>query len=109
MNIEPSSTKYIFRQMVKTKYAHKLVDKDKHISYTTFRGHFKDSLKDIVPNNKLFGTQSCRSGGASTAANADVKDRAFQRHGRWKTAKAKNGYVEDCIDTRLAVSKSLQL
>ena len=57
----------------------------------------------------MFGTQSCRSGGATTAENADVKERAFQRHGRWKTVKAKDGYVEDCLEARLAVSKSLNL
>ena len=56
-----------------------------------------------------FGTHSLRAGGASAsaAANAGVQDRLFQRHGRWKTVSAKNGYVEDSLDSRLSVSRML--
>lgn len=108
VQIEPDSTKYIFRQLIKTKSAHKLVNKDQHISYSTFRDHFKKSLKSIVPNTQIFGTQSCRSGGATSAAN-DSKERAFPRHGRWRSVNAKNGYVDDSVSVRLAVSKSLGL
>ena len=45
--------------------------------------------------------------GASAAANAGVADRLFQRHGRWKSVSAKNGYVEDSLESRLLVSKNL--
>ena len=48
-------------------------------------------------------------GGASAAANSGVPDRVFQRHGRWKSATAKDGYVEDSTDVKLSVSKSLGL
>ena len=48
-----------------------------------------------------------RAGGASAAANAGVQDTLFQRHGRWKTVSAKNGYVEDRLDSRLSVSRML--
>ena len=74
VQIEPDSTKYIFRQLIKTKSTHKLLNKDQHISYSTFREHFKKSLKSIVPNTQIFGTQSCRSGGAISAANNDSKE-----------------------------------
>ena len=36
-----------------------------------------------------------------------VSDRLFQRHGRWKSVAAKNGYIKDDISSRLSVSKSL--
>ena len=54
----------------------------------------------------LFSTHSLRAGGASAAANAGVADRLFQRHGRWKSVSAKNGYVEDSLESRLLVSKN---
>ena len=39
-----------------------------------------------------------RAGGASAAANAGVPaDRLFQRHGRWNSVSAKNGYVENIL------------
>ena len=94
------------RPLVKTKSSYKLVQVDKHISYATFRGK---SLQSIVPDPSVYGTHSFRSGGASRAANSGVSDRVFQRHGRWKSVAAKDGYVKDDMSSRLAVSKSLGL
>ena len=48
---------------------------------------------------------SLRSGGATAAANAGVKDRMFKRHGRWVSENAKDGYGN--LDSMLSVSKSL--
>ena len=50
---------------------------------------------------------SLRSGGATAAANAGVKDRMFKRHGRWVSENTKDGYVKDNLDSMLSVSKSL--
>ena len=53
--------------------------------------------------------QNClRVGGASVAANAGVSDRLFKRHGRWKTDRAKDGYIKDNLEVLLSVSRSLQ-
>ena len=98
---------YIFRPLLKSRTGHKLVLVNKPLSYSTIRDHFKASFKDIVPDISRFGTHSLRAGGASAAANAGVNDRLFERHGRWKTASAKNGYVDDSLESRLAVSKML--
>ena len=43
------------------------------------------------------------------AANNGVNDRIFQRHGRWKSAQAKDTYVDDNLEQRLQVSRSLGL
>ena len=43
---------------------------------------------------------SFRSGGATKAANAQVSDPCWKRHGRWKSDTAKDGYVEDSLDNR---------
>ena len=77
------------------------------ISYSSILDYFKRSFKDIVLDVSQFGTQSLKAGGASAAANSGVQDRLFQRHGRWKTVSAKNGYVEDSLDSRLSVSRML--
>ena len=57
----------------------------------------------------LFGLHGLRSEGATAAANADVHDRLFKRHGRWRSDKAKDGYVKDNLDALRSVSKSLEL
>ena len=107
--IDPLSSEFIFRPLVKTKSSYKLVQNDKPISYTTFRDQLAKSLQNVVPDPSVYGTHSFRSGGASRAANSGVTDRVFQRHGRWKSVAAKDGYVKDDISLRLLVSKSLGL
>ena len=109
LDISPDSSEFIFRPLVKTKSSYKLVKVDKNISYATFRGQLTKSLQGIVPDPSVYGTHSFRSGGASRAANSGVSDRVFQRHGRWKSVAAKDGYVKDDMSSRLAVSKSLGL
>jgi hypothetical protein len=39
-----------------------------------------------------------RSGGATAAAAAGIDDRLFKKHGRWKSDKAKDGYVKENIN-----------
>ena len=109
LNIDPHSDEFIFRQLVKTKSFYKMVNKDKPISYTTFRDHLSKSLRSVVPDPSVYGTHSFRSGGATKAANSGVGERVFQRHGRWKSVSAKDGYVKDNITSRISVSKSLGL
>ncbi|XP_068752753.1 integrase/recombinase xerD homolog [Montipora capricornis] len=109
LDIDPHSNEFIFRPLVKTKSSYKLTQKNKPISYTTFRDQLAKSLQNVVPDPSVYGTHSFRSGGASRAANNGVNDRLFQKHGRWKSVPAKNGYIKDDISSRLSVSKSLGL
>ena len=53
------------------------------------------------------GPHSLRSGEASLAAYSGVSDRLFKRHGRWKSDKAKDGYIEDSLESLLSVTKNL--
>ena len=64
------------------------------------------SEKIRLPRNK-FGLPSLRSGGATSAANIGVKDRLFKKHGRWKSEKAKDGYIKHNIRELLHVSANL--
>ena len=56
---------------------------------------------------KSFELHSSRAGGASAAANGNITGRLFKRHVRWKSDKAKDGYVKDNVESLLSVSKSL--
>ena len=69
----------------------------------------KETLKKAGRDPDKYGLHSLRSGGATAAANAGVPDRAFKRHGRWRSENAKDGYVKDTLEYRLNVSKSLGL
>ena len=101
------SDHFVFRALSKCKSGHKLVAVNRPVSYSTIREYFKVNFKDIVPDISLFSTHLLRAGGASAAANAGVQDCLFQRHGRWRSVAAKNGYVDDSLGSRLTVSKML--
>ena len=107
--IPPNSRDLIFKPISKGKGFCKLVSPDKPISYSCIRDEFRRDLKNIGVDLSKFGLHSLRSGGATSAANNGVNDRIFQRHGRWKSAEAKNIYVHDSIELRLTVSKRLGL
>ena len=100
---------YIFRNLSATKLGFKLRDTNQPMSYTRVREIILSALKPIVGDVSVYCVHSLRSGGASAAANAGVNDRMFKRHGRWKSESAKDGYVKDSLESRLAVTKSLGL
>ena len=84
--IHPNSRNLIFKPISKGK----LVSPDKPISYSCqIRDGFRRDLKNIGVHG--------------------INDRIFQRHGRWKSAGAKNVYVDDSIEQRLTASKLLGL
>ena len=77
------------------------------ISYIRAREVVLDAFSQLSFPSRLFGLH--RSGGATAAANAGINDRLFKRHGRWRSDKAKDGYVKDNLDLLSSVSKSLEL
>ena len=79
------------------------------ISYSCLREAFRKKIADLGLPPEDFGLHSLRAGGATAAANANVPDRCFKRHGRWKSENAKDGYIKDKVESRLGVSKSLGL
>ena len=99
----------IFRPISRGKNFFKLVSQDKPISYTTITEAFCKDLRSVGVDPSTFGFHSLRLGGATSAANNGVSDRVFQRHGRWKSVQAKDTYVDDDLEKRLSVSKSLGL
>lgn len=107
-NIPKESQRFLFRHIIKTKGGEQLKDGGV-LSYSTLRDLFKAKVKQLGYPAEQFGLHSLQAGGASAAANADVPDRLFKRHGRWKSEKTKDGYVDDSVEKRLSVTKSLGL
>lgn len=70
-----------------------------------------EKLKSVAPNLNL-ETHSLSASGATMVANADsdgLNERYLMRHGRWKSSVSKNGYIDDSIEKRLAVTNKLML
>ena len=88
--------KYIFRQIsyCKSTDSFKLCNAG-HISYTRTREILLEKLEILGLDKNNFELHSLRAGGATAADNAGVSDRLFKKHDRWKTNKAKDGYVHE--------------
>lgn len=106
--LSPESTQKLFRGIVKSAGGEKL-RQGGSLSYTRIREMLLGKLQELGHNPALYGTHSFRAGGATLAANSGVEDRMFKRHGRWASESAKDGYIKDSLETRLQVSKSLEL
>ena len=107
--IKESEEKFIFIRICHSKQGFKLKDLDKPISYTTVRDILLTNLKNIGLDKTQFGLHSLRSGGATAAANFGINDRLFQKHGRWRSEKVKDGYVHEKVRALLRVSKKFSL
>lgn len=79
------------------------------LTYSRVREIFKQKLDQLGFPSEAFGLHSLRAGGATVAAKSGVPDRLFTQHGCWKSENAKDGYVEDPLPERLAVSQKLGL
>ena len=101
------SDAHLFRPIVSSK-SNRLRDTG-CLTYSRMRELLKAKLDELGFPSTDFSLHSLRSGGATAAARAGVRDRDFQPHGRWKSVSAKDGYVEDSLEKRLKVSQSLGL
>ncbi|XP_071092747.1 integrase/recombinase xerD homolog [Haliotis cracherodii] len=107
--ISLDSSEYICRDLSKCIAGHKLRNINVPMTYSRLRELFIEAFTPFVDNIKHYGLHILRSGGASAAANNGIPDRMFKRHGRWRSEKAKDGYVKDDLQFRLIVSLSLGL
>ena len=93
----------LYVSIVKSKHGEKL-RKSGSLSYTRLHECFKGKLEPLD-----FLAECLKVGGAVAAPNGGVPDRLFKKHGRWKSDSAKDGYVKDSLQARLAVSSNLGL
>ena len=99
---------YLFGN-IQTKYSPRSICLGSKLSYSRCKEVLLTKIADVGLDPKSFSWHRFRSGGASAAANGDISDRTFRRHSRWCSENAKDGYVEDSLENRLAVSMSLGL
>ena len=100
---------YIFRAITNVKSGQQLRPSNAPISYTRCRELMLQAFKLIGLDTKSYCTHSFRAGGATAAAANRVPDRLFKKHGRWRSERAKDGYVSESINDKLSVSRSLGL
>ena len=57
----------------------------------------------------LYSLHSLRSGDASSAAALEIPDRLFQRQGGggWRSAQAKNNYIQESLVSLLLVTRKI--
>ncbi|XP_011673264.1 uncharacterized protein LOC105442649 [Strongylocentrotus purpuratus] len=77
------------------------------LSYTRTREIVLDAIKPFVTDISAYGLHSMRSGGATAALNANVSPFLISRHGRWKSTKARNAYLQPDAKSDLIPSQSL--
>ena len=90
------SEEFVFRPLVflRSTGAYKLRGS---VPFSYTRTRVLSAFDSIGLPKQDYGLHSLRAGGASAAANARVPDRLFKRHGRWKSDKAKDGYIKDSV------------
>ena len=109
--IKPSSDEFIFRAIKVDKSGKPIALRraPRPISYTTAREMLRKLLADIGLNPSLYGTHSLRAGGATAAAQHDVPERLFKKHGPWRSDDSKDRYIKESMEKRLRVSLNLGL
>ena len=78
------------------------------MTYSRASELFKKELVKEGLDAKDQGLHSLRSDGATTAAALGIPDRLLQRQGGWRTAKAKNNYIDESKNSLLHITKILQ-
>jgi integrase len=107
-NINWTKEQFLFRPLHRSKGTCKLITKNKNLSYSRARECILARLKGLESTKGAnIGLHSFRAGGATQAANSNVKDRCWKRHGRWATDSAKDRYVRDSVESRLEVTRHM--
>ena len=104
--ISKNSEEFMFRGLSRGK-KFSLHTKYKPISYSRIHGNFIKVLKAVNLDWRKYRLHSLRSSGTSLTAYNSVSDRLFKRHGRWKSDRTKDGYIEDSLESLWSVSKNL--
>ena len=59
-----------------------------------------------VADTHMYGSHSCRKGGATAAAAAGVEERLIRRHGNWRS-ECVHIYIAETLKNKLSVSSSI--
>ena len=80
-------------------------DIKKRMATQTANSRLKIWMARIGVDPTMYGSHSCRRGGATAAAAAGVAQRLLMRHGRWKS-NCVQLYIVDSLLNRLSVTTS---
>jgi hypothetical protein len=106
-DVQSDLNNFLFRRVVISGSEKRLHAGFEPLKYTNVRDIVRKKAASIGLDPSSYGTHSLRAGGCSSAANAGVGDRLFQRHGRWASVAAKDGYVKDSLQKRLSVTQAM--
>lgn len=109
LNFDTEEFLFTSIRFMKKSNLYKIADRFKPLSYTRAREIFLATLTATGYDKSLFCLHSLRSGGVSAAAQNNVSDRLLRAHGRWRSDKSKDGYIQDNLYSKLAVSRNLDL
>ena len=99
---------FLISRLHKTKYGH-AASKSKGISQTTAREDFNWLTEPMKESGRSFTPHSLRAGGASMAIQNGISERPVSKHERWRSERARNGYILDSKESRLCVTRALGL
>jgi integrase len=82
------------------------------LAYEQYARYLRQLLAPIVGISaaefqRRFGTQSCRSGGASAAANAGIPFEVWGQHGSWRSRDAQLVYMSLDLDACLSTTRAI--
>ncbi|XP_068727480.1 uncharacterized protein [Montipora capricornis] len=110
--IEFKSTLPLFRSVSYHRSSNSSSIRKSGLSYTRCREIFKSCHVELGYDARCFGLHSLRSGGITSVvqhSKNSISDRLLKLHGRWKTDTAKDMYVHEDVQNRLAVTNFLGL
>lgn len=96
----------LFRRILHTRKRMEL--RKEPMSYSRASELVKQELLREGLEPSLYGIHSLRAGGASAAAARGIPDRLFQRQGGWRSAKSRNNYIQESLESLLTVTKTIQ-
>ena len=76
--------------------------------YSRARELLPHKPEEIGINKNNFGLHSLRSGGASAAGKAGILDSLIMKHGRWRSEKSKNLYIDESMQNKLSVTEIMK-
>lgn len=73
------------------------------MKYRDFLAFLRRWISDIGLDSMLFASHSCRRGISSDWAKIRIPDKVRKYHGRWKSMKVADSYIDESVEVQLQV------
>ena len=103
--LKPGLNHFLFCPLRKSGQSFTLINQK--ISYTSYRDIVKRAVRRIGEDETLYGTHSCRSGGATDLA-PHTSEHELLVSGRWSDPRSIRSYVELSDQSRYHINEILQ-